>query len=121
MKTIYLSGPMRDCTEKEIKQWREYVKKQLPMFKFLDPAERGFNAPNAIKLDKTDIYNSDIILTNCWKPSAGTSMEIMYAYTRNKIIITIAENDISGWITEHSNATFSTINKAINYIRRNFK
>lgn len=106
--TIYLGGPMEGVSE-DIWTWRGSFKED-PMLSevvtYLDPTLRkAFHSqlysPNLCrKVMKTDLYDidrSDIIVANlkdrgdgkCW----GTVAEIMYAYTKNKTIIVIMEED----------------------------
>ena len=104
----YLAGPMEGVSE-DIWKWRQQFKQDptLEMFtSFLDPTLRKafqsqeYSANLCKKVMKTDLYDvdrSDIIVANlkdrgdgkCW----GTVAEIMYAYTKNKTIIVIIEED----------------------------
>lgn len=108
MKTIYLCGPISKCSDGECKGWRDDVKAWG--FKTLDPMRRDYrgreaeNFKDIVEFDKIDIENSDIILVNLTKHSVGTSMEILYAFERGKVIIIVGsvETASSPWLKYHS-------------------
>lgn len=118
MKTIYLCGPINDCANSECFDWRESVKTWG--FKTLDPMRRDYRGKEQdfvkeiVELDKIDIVNSDIILVNYAKPSVGTSMEILYAFERGKLIIVISDENtaISPWMKYHSQFIVNSFNAA---------
>lgn len=97
MKTVFLSGPMRGVPRDIAKAWRDEAALLLKE-KFLTlHAYRGredketFPDPKgAVLRDKQDIRRSDIVLVNDTFEGAsmiGTSMEVLYAYNCEKIII----------------------------------
>ena len=113
---VYLAGPMEDCSETHMKGWREYMRFELEDsgIKCLDPTRRvsfhdqlGEHIQNITKTtnickrifkqDLQDIANSRIVVADVRRGSGrgtGTSMELMFAHTKNKIIILWAdEND----------------------------
>lgn len=105
---IYLCGPINGCTDEECKNWREEAKKRFEQT--IDPMRRDYRGIEAesvneiVQLDKLDVDNCDLILANCPKPSAGTSMEILYAWERNTpVVVVIPEGTpISPWIKYHA-------------------
>jgi len=132
---IYLAGPIDGCTLQETTQWRNAIHAELSMqFDILDPARKSFedmvtdrmsclsHAGVVCEHDKSAIDNCDILLANCWKPSAGTSMEIMYAYERGRTVLSIVPKNahLSPWVARHSQAIFLTTDEAINFLR-NFR
>ena len=113
---VYLAGPMEDCSETHMKGWREYMRFELEDsgIKCLDPTRRvSFHdqlgehiqditkttniCKRIFKQDLQDIANSRIVVADVRRGSGrgtGTYMELMFAHTKNKIIILWAdEND----------------------------
>lgn len=123
MKTVYLCGPINGCTDEECKNWREEAKGVLKC-KTLDPMRRDYRGREddcvreIVELDKIDVEFSDILLVNYVKPSVGTSMEIMYAWSRGKMIVTVAraEESVSPWLRYHSHFIFNTFEEAFRFI-----
>lgn len=105
---VYLCGPINGCTDSECKDWRSEAKKVLP--DTIDPMVRDYRGredqcvKEIVELDKKDIDSCDALLVNYDKPSVGTSMEILYAWERNKQIVVVARPDakISPWLKYHS-------------------
>jgi len=112
---VYLAGPMEDCSKDDMTGWRNIAAKQLDVFEIpsLDPTRRvsfhdqldhqlqdeyrGMNICRRIfKQDLQDIADSRVILADVRRSSGrgtGTSMELMFAHTKNKIIILWADKD----------------------------
>jgi nucleoside 2-deoxyribosyltransferase len=110
---VYLAGPMEDCTETHMKGWRDIASDELGMMEIdtLDPTRRvsfhdqlGANLQDVTKTmnvckrifkqDLQDIANSKVVLADVRRNSGrgtGTSMELMFAHTKNKIIILWAD------------------------------
>jgi len=106
---VYLAGPMEDCAAEHMTGWRERVTKQLDLadIQTLDPTRRvSFhnqlsehlqdvtktmnNCKRIFKQDLQDIANSKIVFADVRRDSGrgtGTSMELMFAHMKNKIII----------------------------------
>ena len=123
-KLTYLSGPIDNCSNEEKNDWRTYVKSQG--IEYIDPMDtvRKYNltiddVEFIVQQDKKDIDSCGLILVNPWKISAGTMMEIMYAYMMDKYIITVHSDikSLSPWIKYHSNKIFKTVPEAVNYIK----
>ena len=70
-----------------------------------------------IEGDKSDIDLSDIVIVNHTKPSDGTAMEIIYAWERKKVILTIVHGEYSPWITYHSTQLFNSLKYAIQHLK----
>lgn len=113
MFKVYLCGPIANCSDGEAKNWREWVKENI-VHQTIDPMRRDYrgnesdNYREIVDLDKKDIRNSDLLLVNYPKPSVGTSMEILFAWSLGKpiIIVDSSESPISPWLRYHS--TFIT-------------
>lgn len=124
MKTIYLCGPINGCTDAECVDWREHVKAQWSGAT-LDPMRRDYRGKedesvrDIVELDKIDVCNSDVILVNYDRPSVGTSMEILYAWERGKLIVVVAAPDarISPWLRYHSHAICRSFGEALSCIQ----
>jgi nucleoside 2-deoxyribosyltransferase len=124
VKTIYLCGPINGCTDAECKDWREFVKAgwEGPA---LDPMRRDYRGKEdesvreIVEFDKIDVMNSDAILVNFDKPSVGTSMEILYAFERGKLVVVVAspEARISPWMRYHSHKIVHSFREALGFIR----
>jgi nucleoside 2-deoxyribosyltransferase len=119
---VYLCGPINGCTDEECRDWREMVKASLP--ETIDPMRRDYRGREAesvrdiVELDKIDVTNSDIILVNYDKPSVGTSMEVLYAWDRGKMVIVVhpPAANLSPWLVYHSHYRFTSFNSAISAI-----
>ena len=124
MKSIYLCGPINGCSDSDCKDWRNLVESKLVGFEVFDPMSRDYlgiektSTKEIVEGDKSDIDLCDMILVNYIKPSVGTSMEILYAYERNKVVITVADKSLvlSPWLVYHSHKIFNTMEDAIKYI-----
>lgn len=111
---VYLAGPMEDLTKEEMKSWREYATEYLSEYDIvtLDPTRRvNFHETLKIedlnvtdqsvcrrvfKQDLQDIAGSSIILADVRRTKGrgiGTAMELMFAHTKNKIIILWTDED----------------------------
>lgn len=106
---VYLCGPILKCNDSECKDWRSNAKQFLP--DTLDPMVRDYrdcflnHIDEIVEEDKKDIDNCDALLVKFDKPSVGTSMEILYAWERKKLIVVVVEDKnlvISPWLIYHS-------------------
>ena len=124
---VYLGGPIKDCTDEEIHEWREYVKNHAIHYRCYDPTRRDFRNrkienvdKEIVELDKIEICKSDILLANLLlkKPMVGTTMEIIYAWDRGKYVILIhPENErISPWYRYHAHKIVHTLDGGIQAI-----
>ena len=110
---VYLAGPMEDCSADHMTGWRQLTANALKLsdINTLDPTRRvsfhdqlGENLENVTKTmntckrifkqDLQDIAESKVVLADVRRGSGrgtGTSMELMFAHTKNKIIILWAD------------------------------
>lgn len=115
MKTVYLAGPINGCTDAEALDWREDMVRRLNGFNILSPMSRDYRGKEAelveeiVEGDKADIDASDIVIAYCPKPSVGTSMEVLYAWERDKHVIVLAPpgTSVSPWLKYHSHEVFN--------------
>jgi nucleoside 2-deoxyribosyltransferase len=106
---VYLAGPMEDCTADHMTGWRTEAQLKLDFagISSLDPTRRvsfhdqlGDNLQDVTKTmnickrifkqDLHDIADSRVVLADVRRDSGrgtGTSMELMFAHMKNKIII----------------------------------
>lgn len=130
-RVVFLSGPMRGVPRKEGIAWREKARKLLGKnFKVLH-AYRGrekketFPDPRgAVIRDKDDIKRADIIIVNDTYENVsmiGTSMEVFYAYTLDKIIIIFGNaHKEDYWLNYHSHIRVDSLEKACELIIKMF-
>lgn len=110
-KFVYLAGPMEDCSVRRMTGWRIRASNILDA-PTLDPTRRvSFHdelylgeqhtpvqstCRRIFKMDMQDIANSTVVLADIRRSSGrgtGTAMELMFAHTKNKIIILWADKD----------------------------
>lgn len=71
-----------------------------------------------VELDKVDVASCDVMLVNYDRPSVGTSMEVIYAWERGKIIAVVAASgtNISPWLRYHAHWLGHTFDEALAWI-----
>jgi hypothetical protein len=105
---IYLGGPINGCTDAECKDWRTEARRLLEGHEIVDPMERDYRrredacVDEIVELDKQDIDGCDVLLMNCLRPSVGTSMEVLYGWTRCRHVVVIAQAPVSPWLRYHA-------------------
>jgi nucleoside 2-deoxyribosyltransferase len=118
---VYLAGGINGLSDADAKDWREHVKKYAT-FDTLDPMDRDYRGvehepgtpARIVSEDLADIDKSDILLVNAPRPSWGTAMEIHYASTMGKTVITVVPvGPISPWLSHFSTLVFVDLHKAI--------
>ena len=130
---IYLAGPIFQCTDGESSNWRQKIKNELEWkgtkpqnrYDIIDPVDRDLRGKEdqlmkvIVEGDKELIDTCDILLVGLWKISAGTCMEILYAWEKGKktYIINSLDN-LSPWLKYHSHAIFNNIDETIDFLRR---
>lgn len=128
MKKVFLSGPIRGLSREESLGWRIEAAKQLDGSCFIFHALRGREEKEtmpdprlAIIRDKNDIDDSDIILLNDSFSEAsmiGTSMEILYGFMKNKVIIVFGRaHEKDYWLNYHIHARVDTLDEACKIIK----
>ena len=129
-KTIYLCGGIADLSSKEQNNWRDKANKELyPRYKILNPMRRNFrddefqSQNEIVSLDKSDVIEADLLLVNGTKPSWGTAMEVMFAYSHHKVIVAFTGDKYmksNPWLAFHSTRVTETLNEALEYIKKHF-
>lgn len=123
--TIYLSGIMDEANQEEKVGWRQYVIANW-QGECLDPCRRDLdpyleeNIAKIVESDLDDIFESDIILVNFYRPSVGTAQEIVHAWYGGKTIVLVnssGKENISPWLLWHVDYHCDTVDDALLYIR----
>lgn len=119
---VYLCGGINGLTDDQAVTWRERAKDLLHC-ETLDPMRRDFRGRedecvNDIVLgDKADIKLSNALLVNAERPSWGTAMEIVYAFTAGKTIVAICPSDtISPWLRFHATRIYKSLEEACEWL-----
>ncbi len=110
---VYLAGPIAGMGDDQAGQWRDDATLLLNQddIETVDPFKlrdfRGtFGVADLVVVepDKADIDSCDVVLANCHIVSVGTSMEILYAWERGKLVVVIAPDPYhtSPWIRYHA-------------------
>lgn len=123
MTKVYLCGPINGCTDAECNDWRSAVKQFFPAS--VDPMKRDYRGRETesyreiVDLDKRDVRSVDVVLVNYDKPSVGTSMEVLYAWSIGKPVIVWCAPDarISPWLRYHSTAIVHSLDAVVAKIR----
>ncbi len=128
---VYLCGPMAGCDDEEAGDWRKEASLRLGEkgLTTLDPMDRDYRytqygndpasvLPNLVEEDKIDIEMSDVLLVNYTKISAGTSMEILLGWQKQKRVIVVAPKDmqLSPWVHYHSHEIYHNMEEAYDHI-----
>lgn len=129
MVRIYLAGPINGKTDSECNDWRDQIRKLAPEFEYLDPMARDYRGKedesvnDIVEGDKADIRQCDFVIANARVPSAGTSMEILYAHLHQIPVFSIVGDRVSPWVRYHSEAVVKSEEEACkavrNYLREN--
>jgi hypothetical protein len=100
---VYLCGGINGLSDAACKDWRQVARNALnrgpgrARFHTLDPMARDYRGredecvDEIVDGDKEDVLASDVILVNASKPSWGTAMEIMFAWSLHKRIVAFVE------------------------------
>ncbi len=143
IQSVYLAGPIRDCTQEEAYGWREKVHSQLhnlgytannlsgDFVRIFDPMQFEFKMDKKISPDEwakliveTDlnvINKCSVVLANMWKYGAGTCMEIMHAHRHGVPVITVFNQAEDPWLRFHSMKIVSTLDQGIQEMIKQLK
>jgi len=125
LKPVYLAGPIESCTDKENYGWRIFAQRFLDRPVIIPDVvkEESDDYMNSIIIpDKKLILSSRVVLANCWKISAGTSMEILFAWEKKIPVITIGDHliSINPWISGHSTHVMKDLSYACTFINEEY-
>jgi nucleoside 2-deoxyribosyltransferase len=130
-RTVYLCGPIMDCSPEESGVWRERAKTLFSdRFITLDPMRRNFkdcevdSANEIVSFDLQDIAECDIVLVNYCKPSVGSAMEVFHAsYNLDKFVIAFSPfpfKECNPWMIRFCTKILPGLDSAIQYIEEHF-
>ncbi len=126
MRRVYLAGPINGKTDFECRAWRLSVTTSLPEgWEAIDPMARDYRgrememgvAQQIVDADKADIRRCDAVIANVRTPSAGTSMEVMWAHLLGIPVFAIANERVSPWIAAHSFLVVSNETQAVSALK----
>ncbi len=83
---------------------------------FSDAIDLTGSADQRIKWALDLIDQSDGLLANLERPSYATAMEMFYAHRRGKMVTVVGPAPFNPWVTNHSQARFSELDQALQYI-----
>jgi len=125
---VYLCGPIFEKTNDECRGWRSYATEIADQYSIdvFNPMRRDYrgvqqeNQSSIVVLDKREITLSDVLLVNWQGPSAGTSMEIIYAYDLGKPIVLVYQGKpLSPWVEYHVTQIVPDLDDAFYWINYN--
>lgn len=139
MNPIYLCGPINGRSDAECNAWREQAKAFLAPLPTLDPMARDYRdrelepgiAREIVENDKADIDQCAAMLVMFDKPSVGTSMEMLYAWTPRwpradaihgphrvpVYVVDVSGKPLSPWLLYHARQVFPDLGAACAHIK----
>ena len=126
-RRVFLAGPMRGMYRRDSLAWRERATELLGETFAVRHAmrQRGEeetmpNSQSAVIRDLKDISDSDILLVNDTVKNVsmiGTSMEIMYAHLKEKIVIAFGDAHTGDYFMDrHVPLRFPTLEDAVQFL-----
>lgn len=119
---VYLAGPIFQQTDATCNDWRSTFK-AVAGFTWLDPMSRDYRGReddctnDIVEGDKEDIDNCQALIAKVNSPSAGTSMEILWAWLNETPVISICEGRVSPWVRYHSTHIAKSEAEALAFLR----
>lgn len=124
-KKVYLCGPINGCSDEEAKDWRAYCARGLTGNCY-DPMVRDYRgrelepgiAEEIVENDKSDIMQCDALLVYYERPSVGTSMEVLFAWSNGipSIVVDRSERPLSPWLLYHCAQVVKSLDEAIAFL-----
>lgn len=122
MKPVYLCGPINGRSDADCNDWREEAIRLLSPTPTKNPMDRDYRgremepgiAKEIVENDKTDILECGAILVLFDKPSVGTSMEVLFAWS-NRVpvhVVNISGKPLSPWLLYHSSRIHESLEEA---------
>lgn len=142
LPTLYLAGPIANCSDAECNDWREKVIQEWENHgmqhqeQIINPMTRDYRGQDmthlnkvVVELDKREIRKADVLFVYFTKISVGTSMEILYAWEQGKVIVLIdarpqrerisEAHQLSPWLLYHATTVWDNIELALDWVREN--
>lgn len=122
---VYLAGPIFGQSDATCNDWRSKFT-SCDMFEWLDPMRRDYRGKEdesveaIVDGDKEDIDGCDALIAKVNPVSAGTSMEILWAWLNHTPVIVIFEGRLSPWIRYHAADVCANEETALNRLKAMF-
>lgn len=122
MDKVYLAGPIFQQSDATCNDWRAKFK-ACGMFEWLDPMARDFrgkedtHAAEIVEGDKDDIDGCHAVVAKVEPTSAGTSMEILWAWLNETPVIAICAGRVSPWVRYHATEICSNEDAALQKLK----
>ena len=134
MKHLYLAGPIEGCSDDEIHDWRTLVTDKLHRniraitpYRGEDKVDEKYSFETAKRImtkNYMDVQSCDMVLAympkqiNNRRPSYGTTFEVAWAYSLQKPILIVSDDE---FLRNHplmavAGLHFSDIERALEYI-----
>lgn len=123
MRLIYLAGPIRNCSDGEMQEWRTIASMYIQSkgHRAIDPAVRDYRhqaytpalSAEIVRSDLADIAMCDVILAAMWRESAGTCMEVWHASQTLQMPVVVWGNDLSPWVVYCARAIHDDLQDAL--------
>jgi len=117
MLTVYLAGQKNETAYRDniFKNYKNYP------IKFIDPMSEEMTCDSIEEIVETDkklILSSHVVIAYVNVYSAGTMMEIIFAWTNGIPVYLVCNNELKDdiWISYHVKETFTTIGQCISQI-----
>jgi len=119
---VYLAGTMAGKSRKEMSEWRYDVQCKFNKVGIgvINPVMYS-DVNNVALYDKRNILNSDYVLALVTEISAGTMMELLWAYHNNKRIVVVRTCESSTWIDLHSDKIVSSLKEGVDWVINDVK
>jgi len=123
-KRIYLAGNIIESEYREI--FKNHYKGSIHV-ELINPFElvnQKLRPDRLVETDKLLILSCDVLVAKIEKFTAGTIMEVCYAFDNNKHVLIISNNPIVSndpWIIGNSDYIFKDVESCINFINREIK
>lgn len=123
--TVYLSGPLANCSTFEAVAWRAEAKVLLGAANCIDPSDTWVREETALSLaEKRQLVDQDLraidqckgLIYNCWKPSFGSPMELFYAHQNRKLTAVVSLSPLSPWVHVHADFVGTTVAEACRWL-----
>lgn len=125
IKVVYMAGPIQHVSGEESKGWREQMTEILRRngVETLDPTRNQhlkrfpdgtWDKDAIVELDIEDLNIADLLIAYTPKPSAGTSMEVLYMReVLNKPVFVVCEDlaQLSPWVEYFACEVFDSFDK----------
>ncbi|MCU0725577.1 MAG: ATP cone domain-containing protein, partial [Planctomycetes bacterium] len=119
---VYLAGPIGNCNETQVHEWRREVKARFGAeFDFVDPAQDHYLNASPFEVATRDlnlIRSCDALLVNMWTESIGTAFGVAHAARHGKPVFIVDPNQIrSPMLAFYAQSVSRTLKEAVRHLR----